>query len=195
MKKIKFSRQQLQSSVASMLYSTDGYDNLKKKPLYLQTIYKEKANIILKAVEICIINKHDMQEFCHVICDMIQNGFVSVNVASNSLLNQDSAYFLGTITKDEAQGKSLPDDQHSDLYLYLGKEYIDKIGAEKLLAYDDLSLNSQLNIITNLIKTLRIVNTVNKLSTKAEEKGYSLNAQIENLYIEHDKMIDLHNKE
>ena len=192
MEKIKLSRQQLQSSVANTIYSLEDRfnDNLKKKPLYLQTIYKEKANIILKAIEFCIINKHDMQEFCHVICDMIQNGFVSVDVASNSLLNQDSAHFLGTITKDEAQGKNLPEREHSDLYLYLGQEGIDKIGAEKLLAYDDLSIGRQFSIISDLTMVLHtIVGTENELSAKAEEKGYSLNVQIENLYNEQDRMI------
>lgn len=192
MEKRKLSRQQLQSSVANTIYSLEDRfnDNLKKKPLYLQTIYKEKANIILKAIEFCIINKHDMQEFCHVICDMIQNGFVSVDVASNSLLNQDSAHFLGTITKDEAQGKNLPEREHSDLYLYLGQEGIDKIGAEKLLAYDDLSIGRQFSIISDLTMVLHtIVGTENELSAKAEEKGYSLNVQIENLYNEQDRMI------
>ena len=35
MEKIKLSRQQLQNSVASGLYSSDGYDKLNEKPLYL----------------------------------------------------------------------------------------------------------------------------------------------------------------
>ena len=193
MEKIKLSRQQLQSSVANTIYSLEDRfnDNLKKKPLYLQTIYKEKANIILKAIEFCIINKHDMQEFCHVICDMIQNGFVSVDVASNSLLNQDSAHFLGAITKDEAQGKNLPEREHSDLYLYLGQEGIDKIGAEKLLAFQDLSLEKQYGILARMLNAVKIVaKTENDLSKMAEEKGYSLNKQIDGLNYQLDQIFD-----
>ena len=193
----KLSRQQLQNFLANWLSTYDGiYDKLESQPLYQQIIYKEKAKVILRNIEFCIDNKHDMQNHSQVIGTDIQNWFVAINVASNSLVSPDVAFMSGTLTKEEAQGKTLPDNKHSDLYLCLGKECINKIGAEKLLSYDDLSLESQYGILANLRRAVQLVaSTENELSTKAEKTGYSLNDQIKGLDSELDKIIDLHNKE
>lgn len=190
MEKMKFNEQELQNSVAEWLCADE--QHLKKfanLPLSQQMIYKEKAKVILNNIDLCIKLDNDMGKYSDVIGEILQNWFVAIDVASNTLLDPDVAFFSGTITKDEAQGKNLPEREHSDLYLYLGQEGIDKIGAEKLLAYKDLPLEKQYEILQNMRKAVTLVaSTENDLSKKAEEKGYSLEDQLKGLNNELNKL-------
>ena len=186
----KLNKQQLQKMVAGWLYGLDVKDgDFNKLSLNQQSIYSQKAKVILDNIETCIKNGNEMKKYSDVIGEILQNWFVAIDVASNSLLSPEVALFSGTITKDEAQGKSLPEREHSDLYLYLGQEGIDKIGAEKLLAYKDLPLEKQYEILQNMRKAVTLVaSTENDLSKKAEEKGYSLEDQLKGLNNELNKL-------
>ena len=188
----KLNKQQLQKMVAGWLYGLDVKDgDFNKLSLNQQSIYNQKAKVILNNIDLCIKNDNDMEKYSDVIGEILQNWFVAIDVASNTLLDPDVAFFSGTITKDEAQGKNLPETEHSDLYLYLGQEGIDKIGAEKLLAFQDLSLEKQYGILARMLNAVKIVaKTENDLSKMAEEKGYSLNKQIDGLNYQLDQIFD-----
>ena len=188
----KLNKQQLQKMVAGWLYGLDVKDgDFNKLSLNQQSIYSQKAKVILDNIDLCIKRGNDMEKYSDVIGEILQNWFVAIDVASNSLLSPEVALFSGTITKDEAQGKNLPETEHSDLYLYLGQEGIDKIGAEKLLAFQDLSLEKQYGILARMLNAVKIVaKTENDLSKMAEEKGYSLNKQIDGLNYQLDQIFD-----
>ena len=188
----KLNKQQLQKMVAGWLYGLDVKDgDFNKLSLNQQSIYSQKAKVILDNIDLCIKRGNDMEKYSDVIGEILQNWFVAIDVASNSLLSPEVALFSGTITKDEAQGKNLPEREHSDLYLYLGQEGIDKIGAEKLLAFQDLSLEKQYGILARMLNAVKIVaKTENDLSKMAEEKGYSLNKQIDGLNYQLDQIFD-----
>ena len=188
----KLNKQQLQKMVAGWLYGLDVKDgDFNKLSLNQQSIYSQKAKVILDNIEICIKNGNDMEKYSQVVGKNLQNWFVAIDVASNSLLSPEVALFSGTITKDEAQGKNLPEREHSDLYLYLGQEGIDKIGTDKLLAFQDLSLEKQYGILARMLNAVKIVaKTENDLSKMAEEKGYSLNKQIDGLNYQLDQIFD-----
>ncbi len=188
----KLNKQQLQKMVAGWLYGLDVKDgDFNKLSLNQQSIYSQKAKVILDNIDLCIKRGNDMEKYSDVIGEILQNWFVAIDVASNTLLDPDVAFFSGTITKDEAQGKNLPEREHSDLYLYLGQEGIDKIGAEKLLAFQDLSLEKQYGILARMLNAVKIVaKTENDLSKMAEEKGYSLNKQIDGLNYQLDQIFD-----
>lgn len=188
----KLNKQQLQKMVAGWLYGLDVKDgDFNKLSLNQQSIYNQKAKVILNNIDLCIMHDNDMGKYSNVIGEILQNWFVAIDVASNTLLNPDVAFFSGTITKDEAQGKNLPERKHSDLYLYLGQEGVDKIGADKLLAFQDLSLEKQYGILARMLNAVKIVaKTENDLSKMAEEKGYSLNKQIDGLNYQLDQIFD-----
>ena len=188
----KLNKQQLQKMVAGWLYGLDVKDgDFNKLSLNQQSIYNQKAKVILDNIEICIKNGNDMEKYSQVVGKNLQNWFVAIDVASNSLLSPEVALFSGTITKDEAQGKNLPEREHSDLYLYLGQEGIDKIGTDKLLAFQDLSLEKQYGILARMLNAVKIVaKTENDLSKMAEEKGYSLNKQIDGLNYQLDQIFN-----
>lgn len=192
----KLTREQLINRVASRLFVYRPYDNLSQMPQYLQDIYKEKAKIVIKSIEHCIEGKLDMREYIDAIGDNLQSWFVAIDVASNTLLTPEVALFKGTLTKDEAQGKNLPDEKHSDLFKYLGQEGVNKIGAEKLLAFKDLPLENQSTILIELYFALNVVNgRSNELKDKAEENKYSLQTQIDTINDEVDKVFALLEKE
>lgn len=192
----KLTREQLINRVAGRLFVYRPYDNLSQMPQYLQDIYKEKAKIVIKRIEHCIDSKFDMREYIDAIGDKLQRWFVAINVASNTLLSPEAAYLKGTLTKDEAQGKNIPNEKHSDLFKYLGQEGVNKIGAEKLLAYKDLPLEDQSTILIELYFALNVVkDRANELKDKAEENKYSLQTQIETINDEVYKVFALLEKE
>lgn len=188
----KLNKQQLQKMVAGWLYGLDVKDgDFNKLSLNQQSIYSQKAKVILDNIEICIKNGNDMEKYSQVVGKNLQNWFVAIDVASNSLLSPEVALFSGTITKDEAQRRHVADKEHSDLYLFLGQEGVDKIGADKLLAFQDLSLEKQYGILARMLNAVKIVaKTENDLSKMAEEKGYSLNKQIDGLNYQLDQIFD-----
>ena len=188
----KLNKQQLQKMVAGWLYGLDVKDgDFNKLSLNQQSIYSQKAKVILDNIDLCIKRGNDMEEYSDVIGEILQNWFVAIDVASNTLLDPDVALFSGTITKDEAQGRHVADKEHSDLYLFLGQEGVDKIGADKLLAFQDLSLEKQYGILARMLNAVKIVaKTENDLSKMAEEKGYSLNKQIDGLNYQLDQIFD-----
>ena len=192
----KLTREQLINRVASILFVYRPYDNLSQMPQYLQDIYKEKAKIVIKSIEHCIEDKIDMREYIDAIGKSLQKWFVAINVASNTLLTQEVALRKGTLTKDEAQGKNIPNEKHSDLFKYLGQEGVNKIGAEKLLAYKDLPLEDQSTILIELYFALKVVNdSANELKDKAEENKYPLQTQIDTINDEVVKVFALLEKE
>lgn len=188
----KLNKQQLQKMVAGWLYGLDVKDgDFNKLSLNQQSIYNQKAKVILNYIDLCIKNDKDMGKYSNVIGEILQNWFVAIDVASNSLLSPEVALFSGTITKDEAQRRHVADKEHSDLYLFLGQEGVDKIGADKLLAFQDLSLEKQYGILARMLNAVKIVaKTDNDLSKMAEEKGYSLNKQIDGLNYQLDQIFD-----
>lgn len=188
----KLNKQQLQKMVAGWLYGLDVKDgDFNKLSLNQQSIYSQKAKVILDNIETCIKNGNEMKKYSDVIGEILQNWFVAIDVASNSLLSPEVALFSGTITKDEAQRRHVADKEHSDLYLFLGQEGVDKIGADKLLAFQDLSLEKQYGILARMLNAVKIVaKTENDLSKMAEEKGYSLNKQIDGLNYQLDQIFD-----
>ena len=188
----KLNKQQLQKMVAGWLYGLDVKDgDFNKLSLNQQSIYSQKAKVILENIDLCIKHDNDMGKYSNVIGEILQNWFVAIDVASNSLLSPEVALFSGTITKDEAQRRHVADKEHSDLYLFLGQEGIDKIGADKLLAFQDLSLEKQYGILARMLNAVKIVaKTENDLSKMAEEKGYSLNKQIDGLNYQLDQIFD-----
>ena len=179
----KLTREQLINRVASRLFG-----NLSNTEQSLQ----DKAKIILKQIEHCINDRLDMREFINTIGYIIQKNFVAINAAShNRLLSEVELITKGTLTKDEAQGKNLPDEKHSDLFKYLGQEGVKKIGALNLLAYKDLPLENQRDILLMLHRALNVVNdTNNELKDKAEQSGYSLQMQVEGVFDELYKMLN-----
>lgn len=188
----KLNKQQLQKMVAGWLYGLDVKDgDFNKLSLNQQSIYNQKAKVILNYIDLCIKHDNDMGKYSNVIGEILQNWFVAIDVASNSLLSPEVALFSGTITKDEAQRRHVADKGHSDLYLFLGQEGVDKIGADKLLAFQDLSLEKQYGILARMLNAVKIVaKTENDLSKMAEEKGYSLNKQIDGLNYQLDQIFD-----
>lgn len=188
----KLNKQQLQKMVAGWLYGLDVKDgDFNKLSLNQQSIYSQKAKVILDNIETCIKNGNNMEKYSNVIGEILQNWFVAIDVASNSLLSPEVALFSGTITKDEAQRIHVADKEHSNLYLFLGQEGVDKIGADKLLAFQDLSLEKQYGILARMLNAVKIVaKTENDLSKMAEEKGYSLNKQIDGLNYQLDQIFD-----
>lgn len=188
----KLNKQQLQKMVAGWLYGLDVKDgDFNKLSLNQQSIYNQKAKVILNYIDLCIKHDKDMGKYSNVIGEILQNWFVAIDVASNSLLSPEVALFSGTITKDEAQRRHVADKGHSDLYLFLGQEGVDKIGADKLLAFQDLSLEKQYGILARMLNAVKIVaKTENDLSKMAEEKGYSLNKQIDGLNYQLDQIFD-----
>ena len=179
----KLTREQLINRVASRLFG-----NLSNTEQSLQ----DKAKIILKQIEHCINDRLDMREFINTIGYIIQKNFVAINAAShNRLLSEAELIIKGTLTKEEAQGKNLPDEKHSDLFKYLGQEGVKKIGALNLLAYKDLPLENQRDILLMLHRALNVVNdTNNELKDKAEQSGYSLQMQVEGVFDELYKMLN-----
>ena len=188
----KLNKQQLQKMVAGWLYGLDVKDgDFDKLSLNQQSIYSQKAKVILDNIETYIKNGNNMEKYSQVIGKNLQNWFVAIDVASNSLLSPEVARSSGTITKDEAQRIHVADKEHSDLYLFLGQEGVDKIGADKLLAFQDLSLEKQYGILARMLNAVKIVaKTENDLSKMAEEKGYSLNKQIDGLNYQLDQIFD-----
>lgn len=188
----KLNKQQLQKMVAGWLYGLDVKDgDFNKLSLNQQSIYNQKAKVILNYIDLCIKHDNDMGKYSNVIGEILQNWFVAIDVASNSLLSPEVALFSGTITKDEAQRRHVADKGHSDLYLFLGQEGVDKIGADKLLAFQDLSSEKQYGILARMLNAVKIVaKTENDLSKMAEEKGYSLNKQIDGLNYQLDQIFD-----
>ena len=188
----KLNKQQLQKMVAGWLYGLDVKDgDFNKLSLNQQSIYSQKAKVILENIDLCIKHDNDMGKYSNVIGEILQNWFVAIDVASNSLLSPEVALFSGTITKDEAQRRHVADKEHSDLYLFLGQEGVDKIGADKLLAFQDLSLEKQYGILARMLNAVKIVaKTDNDLSKMAEEKGYSLNKQIDGLNYQLDQIFN-----
>lgn len=188
----KLNKQQLQKMVAGWLYGLDVKDgDFNKLSLNQQSIYSQKAKVILDNIETCIKNGNNMEKYSDVIGENLQKWFVAIDVASNSLLSPEAALLSRTITKDEAQRRHVADKEHSNLYLFLGQEGVDKIGADKLLAFQDLSLEKQYGILARMLNAVKIVaKTENDLSKMAEEKGYSLNKQIDGLNYQLDQIFD-----
>lgn len=62
-------------------------------PLSQQMIYKEKAKVILNNINLCIKNGNDMVKYSDVIGEILQNWFVAIDVASNTLLDPDVVFF------------------------------------------------------------------------------------------------------
>lgn len=191
----KLTREQLINRVAGRLFVYRPYDNLSQMPQYLQDIYKEKAKVVLKNIEICINNKHDAKKYINVIADNIQSWFVAIDVASTTLISPEVALLKGTLTKEEAQGENLPDEKHSDLFNYLGQEGVNKIGGKNLLAYKDLPIAKKIVVLTKFHHALVTVNDRDSyLRDQAIRNEYSLQNQVDDIFDEINNILDNLNK-
>ncbi len=157
---------------------------------FLPPSWQEKnlkaADVILRHIEHCIRSEHDMGKYADFMAELIHKHWVSRQVANESGgdLTPATAFFLGTLTADEAMGKEIADEtQHSDLYVYFGKDRLEKIwGYQNFAPFDALSYEEKIKDYNQLLYGLKLVSEQDcYLSDLAKEYDYSLSEQLKNV--------------
>ena len=100
------------------------------------------AMTVLNQICTCIANNYDMGKMFESIGENIHNEWVARQVADITGQAIEKAKTLGTLTKDELEGKEDTTQKHTRLYNAIGKDKLNEIwGVENFVGFKELPFN------------------------------------------------------